>query len=134
MWVSQTPMNWNCYFLIKLLQQSSRRRVCIEYVLCRAVKVSPLPSNIIQAPLSWGGLPRPQLYTYSAYTKHKGVWLACKIIVIQTLSLLSFLFYPPTVEFNELNFLSGFVHAHNSEPIGYKTTLFYFSLINVRTV
>lgn len=97
MWVSQTPMNWNCYFLIKRWQQSSRRRVCIEYVLCRALKVSPLPSNIIQPPLSGGvegGLPRPQLYTHSAYTKHKGGWLACKIIVIQTLSLPSFLFFP----------------------------------------
>lgn len=67
MWVSQTPMNWNCYFLIKRSQQSSRRRVCIEYVLCRALKVSPLPSNIIQPALSGGGgLPRPQLYTHSA--------------------------------------------------------------------
>lgn len=58
MWVSQTPMNWNSYFLIKCSQQSCRRRVYIEYVLCRALKISPLPSNIIQPPLSLcGGVP-----------------------------------------------------------------------------
>lgn len=121
MWVSQTPMNWNCYFLIKLSQQSSRRRVCIEYVLCRAVKVSPLPSNIIHPPLSWvvGGLPRPQLYTYSAYTKHKGGWLACKIIVIQTLSLLSFLFFalPPWNLMNSISSLVLFTHTIVSQLV-----------------
>lgn len=106
MWVSQTPMNWNCYFLIKLSHHSSRRRVCIEYVLCRAVKVSPLPSNIIQPPLSGGlGLPRPRLYTYTQSTKVAG-WLVKSLLFRLFLFHPLLFFFPHTLGFNELNFLS----------------------------
>lgn len=31
-------------------------------------------------------MPRPQLYTYSAYTKHKSGWLACRITAILAFS------------------------------------------------
>lgn len=143
MWVSQTPMYWNRYFLIKLLQQCSQGPVHIEYVLCRAVKVSPLASSIIQPSFLIGGaLPRPQLYTYSACTKHKSSWLACNIIVIQALSACPFFTWWNSTN-SDFLFLYSFIsllliyffcirlHVRSSEAVACKINfiLAYFTML-----